>query len=412
MTTRRNLLMMMAATAAAGVAGTAAGCREPAGKGGAVGVPDVLVAKTKDGLAVVRGSELVRLGAGAASLSGSSVCVAAKGELSFISTRSGLNMGKYALTGDWAPRTLSSAGSLAALMAPGGDPVHPAARPKTTIVLARVDGDIRHYDLPGVVEPDAFTTDQQALFVLEWLPASAPDHYRVRRMNLMTGALVPLFTRDKIPVPVGAEEEMRGAGRLGVSSPDRKMLYTLYTHQPDHQHTRDLIAGRRANVHAFVHSLNLEQAWAYCIDLPAPFGEADASQYTMTLSSDGVWLYVADLGAGKLARASTESLEINRVTDIDKLAGEAYAAASRDQIFLAAGDQIQVLARDGSRVARWKTKSPIHGLTVTTDLARLYIGHDGGVSWRDLQGNGSGALLEPEAHSAVLPGLLSVVRAV
>lgn len=396
--------MMMAAAAA----GTTAGCRMPAGEGttAAVGVPDVVVGRTKDGLAVIRDGKLNPVGAGAASLSGATLAVAKGGSVALISTLSGADMGTFALKGDWLPRTVSPRGSLIALTAPGTDSIHPAARTSTTIVFAAASGELYRHELAGVVEPDAFTSDETGLFVLEWLPAGAPDHYRVRRLSVPTGKLSPLFTRDKLPVPAGDEEEMRGEGRAGVPSPDRKVLYTLYTHQPGHQHTRDLISGRPGtNVHAFVHTLHLEQGWAYCVDLPAPFGDADPSAYAYTLSGDGVWLYVADLAAGQAAVINTEELKVDRVVAIPKLSGGTpYAAGARDRVYIGAGKQVTVLDRAGAVVTSWTLDKPLRGLAASPDQTRVYLGHEGGLRWRDVAGDGSG--------QAALPGLLSVVRAV
>jgi hypothetical protein len=403
MTTRRNLLTMMVAAAAT----TAAGCKIAASddQTAPLGVPNVVVGRTKDGLAVIRDGKLAPLGAGAASLSGSTLCVAKGGEIELISTLSGVGLGTFAIQGGLVPRTVSTAGSMIALTAPGTDSIHPTARRSSTIVFANGTGELYRHELPGVVEPDAFTSDQNGLFVLEWLPAGAPDHYRVRHMSVPTGELSPLFTRDKLPVPAGDEEEMRGEGRVGVPSPDRKVLYTLYTHQPGHQHTRDLIAGRpNSHVHAFVHTLHLEQGWAYCIDLPAPFGESDPGAYAYTLGGDGVWLYVADLALGKLAVINTEELKVTKVVGIPKMTGTAFGAGASDRVFIGAGNHVNLFDRQGELVTSWDLDQPLRGLAVAPDQARVYLGQEGGLSWRDLAGDGSGL--------AVLPGLESVVRAV
>ena len=415
MTTRRNLLMMMAAAAAT----TAAGCKVTAGQeqtaageglpeppGAQSGVPDVLMARTKDGLAVIRGGGLESLGTGAASLSGSTVCVAKDGAVSVISTLSGVTTGQFRIKGDaWVPRTVATSGSLVALTRPGTDAIHPAARTSTTIVFAGGEGELIRHELPGVVEPDAFTSDGTGLFVLEWLPAGAPDHYRVRRLDIGSGTVAPLFTRNKVPVPSGDEEQMRGEGRAGVPSPDRKILYTLYTHQPGHQHTRDLISGRpNPNVHAFVHTLHLEQGWAYCVDLPLPFGMSDPTACTYTLSGDGIWLYVADLAAGRLAVINTEDLAVITVVAVPQQTGTAYALGARDRVFLGAGTKVSVLDRAGAVVASWSVPRPLRGLAASHNQDRVYLGAEGGISWRDLAGGGSG--------QAALPGLLSVVRGV
>src|SRR5690348_4537532 len=113
MTTRRNLLMMMAAAGAGAVAGCDA-TRPTA----SVGVPDVLVAKTKAGLAVIREGKLDPVGAGAASLTGSMLCVAKGGAIALVSTLSGVTTGSFRIDGAWAARTVSTSGSLVALTAP------------------------------------------------------------------------------------------------------------------------------------------------------------------------------------------------------------------------------------------------------------------------------------------------------
>lgn len=354
---------------------------------------------------MVRDGKLHPLGVGAASLSGSTLCVAKGGSVSMISTLSGVETGAFALKGDWLPRAVSTAGSMVALTAPGTDTNRPTARRSTTIVFANGKGELYRHELKGVVEPDAFTSDGAGLFVLEWLPATAPDRYRVRHLSVATGELTPLYTRDKLPVPAGAEEEMRGEGRVGVPSPDRKVLYTLYTHQPGHQHTRDLLAARpNSHVHAFVHTLHLEQGWAYCVDLPEPFGSADAGAYAYTLSGDGVWLYVADLAAGKLAIVNTEELKVTQVVATPKLSGTPYATGAGDRIFIGAGRQVSVLDRAGAVVTTWNLDRPLQGLAASVDQSRVYLGSEGAVSWRDVTGEGSG--------QAALPGLRSVVRAV
>ena len=101
------------------------------------------------------------------------------------------------------------------------------------------------FTLPGCVEPEAFSAAGDALFVLDYLPPTAPGPLpgpRARPGHRRRSQ--PLLTRDKQVVPAGAEEEMRGQGRQAVYSPGQQYLFTLYTHQPDHQHTRDLLAGR------------------------------------------------------------------------------------------------------------------------------------------------------------------------
>jgi hypothetical protein len=288
-------------------------------------------------------------------------------------------------------------------------------------------------DLPGLVEPDAFTTDGTGLFVLQWLPAGAPDRYRVRLLDLTSGVLEPLLTRAKTPVPPGAEEEMRGAGRQALLSPDRQVLYTLYTHQGEHRHTRDLVAGRPGGVHAFVHVLHLDQRWAYCLDLPHPFGEGPATGHTMALGGDGLSLFVADLASGSLARADTRDLSVRGVAalpaeirlpapvpaapvpaapvpaaPVPAATGAAgtgpagggpattgpaamVAAPTGGTVFVGSGNAVTVAdVTTGAAAARWGVPHPVRGLGLSRDGRRLYAGGADEVVWLD---TGTGELL-------------------
>jgi hypothetical protein len=249
----------------------------------------------------------------------------------------------------------------------------PAPRPRTALLVDNATGR-KEYDLPGVVEPDAFTRDGGGLFVLEWLPAHAPDRYRVRLLDLASGAVQPLLTRNKVPVPAGAEEEMRGEGRQAVLSADGQLLYTLYTHQPGHQHTRNLLAGTRSGVHAFVHVLHLTERWAYCLDLPDPFGHGPSAGYA--LAADGQHIAVLDVGSGLLAYAGAASLQIERVVRVPAVPGAAELVLTPDRrVLAAAGTTVHVLDRGSDAVtASWSLPAPVRGLALSRDGARLYAG--------------------------------------
>src|SRR5438105_8409006 len=141
-----------------------------------------------------------------------------------------------------------------------------------------------------------------------------------------------MFSRSKVPVP---EEEMRGTRHSHVISSDRHTLYTLYTNQPEHLHSRDLARGATqssGDTYAFVHVLNLLEGWAYCLDLPEPFGMGPASAHALALSPEGRWLYVADVSSGTLAVADADQLVMRSVANIgaDPSARSASAAVARD----------------------------------------------------------------------------------
>jgi DNA-binding beta-propeller fold protein YncE len=313
--------------------------------------------------------------------------------------------GRVGLPGRWRPRITSPDGTLVALTAPGD--AHLVGREQTAIVVADRTGVRRRLDLPGNYEPDAIRTDGAGLFVLDWLPAKAPDRYRVRMVDLATGAPGPLYTRDKVPVPAGAEEEMRGEGRQAVFAPGAQTLYTLYTHQPDHVHTRDLLAGGRSTeVHAFVHTLDLQIGWAYCLDLPEPFGHGPAEGHTIAISPDGRRLFVADRTSGRLAVASTEDLTVSRVVPIPTGTGTASSTVSPDGRALYLGGDSRVHLVDLATLAVgavWDVRDAVRGLAVSRDGRRVLVGYPGGVAWRHA---GSGA----ELGRLAVPGLTELRR--
>jgi hypothetical protein len=395
MTTRRDLFLLAGPGLALAAAG---GCRETGARAAAT-APDVLLAEADRGLLRIGpGGEQV-LGAAAAGYDGAHLWASTSGGVERIDPASGTKAEHTALTGNWTPRVVATDGRACALSGTGASD-RPAARARTTLAVAGPGGE-RRFDLPGVVEPDAFTADNTGLFVLDWLPATAPDHYRVRLLDLTTGEIQPLFTRNKTPVPTGAEEEMRGDGRQAVLSADRKMLFTLYTHQPGHRHTRDMLSGRPGNAHAFVHVLHLIERWAYCLDLPHPFGEGPAAGHA--LAADGRNLFVADLNAGKLAYADPESLTIERVVDVPPVAGSSAALAltADNRILVGAGGVTVVDRASGQPTGRWEVPGPIRGMGLSRDGSRLYTGGTGRITWLDTATGG-------KRGETAVPGLTAV----
>lgn len=376
MTTRRNFLAL---TGAAGLA--LAGCRNDDPAVAAAPLSDVLIAETGRGLVrVAADGERVFGPAAALSPDGARIAAVPDKGLSIFDGGTGAEVASVVLAAGWLPRAITPDGRGCALTrTPAG--VIPSGRARTPLTVV-TDGAAREFDLPGVIEPDAFTNDLTGLFVLDWLPAAKPDHYRVRRLDLTSGTLEPLLTRNKVPVPNGAEEEMRGEGRQAVLTRGGQLLLTLYTHQPGHQHTRDLISGRPGNAHAFVHVLNLAEGWAYCLDLPHPFGEGPPEGHA--IAADGGGVAVVDGASGRLAFANLESLAVERVVAAPIPAGgvSALALGADRRVFAGAGDRIATLNRDSAAVeANRPAPGPVRGLGVSADGARLYAGTPGSVHW-------------------------------
>jgi DNA-binding beta-propeller fold protein YncE len=310
-------------------------------------------------------------------------------------------------------RVASAAGTLVALTADSS--AHPTTRPtgreRTTIVVADPSGvrQVREFDLAGNFEPEAFSADDAYLFVLEYLPANAPERYRVRRVELATGQVQPLLLRDKQLIPAGAEEEMRGEGRQAVLSPDRTRLYTLYLHQGDHQHTRDLLPGRHGAdgraVHAFVHVLSLNEGWAYCLDLPDPFGLHPAGAHALTVSPDGRSLYIGEMTTKQIAIADTESLTVTKVATLpdDQPAGDGTAMVTSpdgDALYLGSSNVLRRLDSATLRVAgAWAMPAAVRGLAVSPDGRQVLIGQAGSIARVDTS---TGRILDTFAAGGLL----------
>lgn len=356
----------------------------------AVTIPDALLVEVDDGLGVLRGADRLTIPHSVATADGLAIYATAPegADTAFwrIETATGRTSSRVKLPGRWVPQAVSASGTKVALTSTEVNVTkgRPGGRDVTPVLVADVNGVQQRLELRGNFVPETFTEDLVGLFVLEWLPAKAPDHYRVRVVDLATQAPGPLYTRNKVPVPPGAEEEMRGDGRQAVLAPTGTILYTLYTHQPDHQHTRNLISGRPGNVHAFVHTLNLLERWAYCIDLPHPFGEAPASGHAMAISPDGRRLFVADVTSGSVAEIFTEELVVRRIVTLAKGTGTGHAAADRDRLYVGAGTTVRTvdLARF-TATTDWPVREPVTGLVLSPDGKRIYVGQTNAVSWHD-----------------------------
>ncbi|GIH24074.1 hypothetical protein Aph01nite_23840 [Acrocarpospora phusangensis] len=302
-------------------------------------------------------------------------------------------------------RTVSNSGRRILLADPAPtDPYHSPGRTETRFVIADPTGSspAKTYTLEGNYEPDAFSQDDSYLFVVDYLPPTKPDGYRVRMLNLADGKVSPILTRTKQIVPEGAEEVMRGDGRLGVPSPLGDRLYTLYTHQPDHLHTRDLVAGRSTGVHAFVHVLSLTELWAYCLDLPEPFGNGPADAHTLAVTPSA--LYVFDTTSGQALRAETPDLTTITTQSIPKSTGPAFATATLDTLHLTSGGNLYSIDPDTLRATRiGSVPADARGLT-TGSPGTLWLGVPEGAVHLD-------ANTGEELARVAVPGLVSLRHA-
>jgi hypothetical protein len=255
----------------------------------------------------------------------------------------GLRPVAASVDGDWV--------ALSDALARVGDGVMVPGRDQTRVMVAPAEpgpsAAARTMVVAGNVAPEAFSTDDSRLFVIEYLPAASPDRYRVRALDLETGAVGPVLTFDK----ESDAEEMRGLSRTQVLSPPTpagQFLYTLYTRiQGDDDQ------------YGFVHVLQLDGGLVHCIDLPADLG-LDQAGGSLALSPDGDRLYVASATGAVAELDARQSLgtsapfPILRATSVPVPPGAGLSALAVDgpDLWVGLGTDLTAVDRQA-----WQTRT-------------------------------------------------------
>jgi DNA-binding beta-propeller fold protein YncE len=321
--------------------------------------------------------------------------------------------GTTILDGELTIRTVSPKGRAVALMpGPKGEGIYQAgSRARTSLTVSYLDDrSARTYDLPGNIEPEMFSYNEAALFVLQFEPPLDPTSYLVRRLDLASGEVT-----DTESPQVELNPRMQATARAQVLRPDGKFLYTLYTVPEDGPAVYDAEADDDAARHAFIHVINLEEEWSYCLFLPTPLGAVDEAAVGLGVSPDGRELLVADAGTGKVAQVDTEALEVTRTVSVDGLATEpskAVVTVTDDGVlYLSAGSALFEI--DMTTLAlrfAWDVTEDVTGLAVSASGEELRVAHRAGITLidrasraetavMDVPGRGSVALLGPPRGS-------------
>ena len=208
-------------------------------------------------------------------------------------------------------RAVSATGTRAALF----ERVDATTSRITVVERNGAESVVEIYDLQGLVEPEAFSTDGRVLYVIDHQITETRGSYRVRPLNLETGLLENILG----PTKALLEDDMNGTGRRQVWSPDGGRLYTLYIRQTHHHHRDGDHGHGEAGSDGFVHVLDLNEEWAVCLDLPPAFGNGDLATTALAITPDGRTIVVADANAGQVAFASTAGLVISRTATLPEL---------------------------------------------------------------------------------------------
>jgi len=265
------------------------------------------------------------------------------------------------IPGELSVRVASQDGSRVALMEPlptGASPWIPEARASTQIVVAdsTTGREPMTFQLKGNFEPEAFSTDEEKLYLISYVPPTAPEAYRVTQLDLGTGEVSPVSAEK------GVVETM--SGRLEqLAPPDGAFLFTLYTTQPPAYAEARAAHGRPV---AFVHTLNLDEGWAHCIGLPPELWGGDPTDEAMAVSPDGHHLYVVDSARDFIADISVDldTWGEIRTATVDfgpDGPGETRAATAPDgTLFVGTGSEVvKVDTTTFERTEAWSAKDSV-----------------------------------------------------
>jgi hypothetical protein len=153
------------------------------------------------------------------------------------------------------------------------------------------------------------------LFVIEYTPPTAPDRYRVARIDL-TDHHARVSAHAVRSNENELQEPMRGTARAQAMAPDGRRLYTLYT--------RDATA--TAPAEAFVHVLDLQHERATCVDLPPEFAASPVG--AVAVSPSGTRLYVVSPATASLAELDTAALRVTRTAHLPEASTDTTVRAT------------------------------------------------------------------------------------
>lgn len=292
----------------------------------------------------------------------------------------GVDASSVPLPGSLAIRAVAGDGSRVALSRPlpsGAAAWTPVPRRRTMIVVADPSGatDPETYRLKGNLEPEAFSRNGKFLFVIQYLPPSAPSLYRVAALELEDGDVYPVPGRFKS----AWARRMPGTRLEQVLAPDGRQLYTLYSSQPAaYAEGYDDAQAYADGPVAFVHVLNLVDRWAFCLPLPKRLWDAPAGEQAMVASLDGSRLYVVDPSRDTVAVVDTRKTKVLETVTVDLGTDDtshAAAAVSLDGATLYVGTGEAVVVVDTTTLDvryRWPTRTPVQALATSADGAAVY----------------------------------------
>jgi hypothetical protein len=364
-------------------------------------VEETLLLGTPDGPLLVRapvGSVLFDGPGAVSSLGGAWVLSAAASDGSTVlQTHEGTTgriLSTVTIPGELEARIVSESGRAVAMMEPlpeGWDPAVPFPQARTRIVVADPTGEREtiSLNLRGNFEPEAFSTNDDQLFLIQHLPAETPSAYRVTVLDLVREKLLPVFGPFK-----GPAERMPGTRLSQLLSPDADQLYTLYTSSRPGYAPHGAPVANDAAV-SFVHVLSLQDGWAHCVGLPRSMWDRPSSEQAMATTPDGTYLFVIDAGQGIVAALHTESLKVRTTPialsgdgDIARTAAHVSPDGSTLLVSVASAEGSVVTAFDAATfetIDSWRLDGVVTGLDFSSDGSSVYAATEGRIVVLDVR---------------------------
>lgn len=232
--------------------------------------------------------------------------------------------------------------------------------------------------LDGNFDIDGLSRNGDSLFLLQHVDAADPTHYEIRLYDLTTDTLDPNPLRDKR----APDDVMTGYAWDGTASADGRWLLTLYLNT------------RQNN--AFVHSLNLNDRFPVCIDLPSADGDmAKLRAYTIAMAPDGLHAYAANPVLGRLAVLDLSAWTVDHVVAFpavtptpssERSAARSLLSPDGRTLFFTAGRIVWTYDAVAGTVGHsYQAPPSVAGLGLSPDGNRLLVaGSDGKVTAIDL----------------------------
>jgi hypothetical protein len=238
---------------------------------------------------------------------------------------------------DLMPTVTDTTGRFVALVSEAAAQVDGTIAPgreSSTIVIAdRELGERYRTRLAGNFYPEAFgitvtaSGEPDTIYLLEYLPAEAPTHYRVRVLHTPTGEIgLPVSLRFKTQE---VDAEMAGISRTQVvSGHDGGLVFTLY---------RGVAGEGDRHGYAFVHTLGLAGG-VWCLDIAKEM-ELDTQSGALVVAGDRLVVASANGTIGNYEIAAVPDPTRQPVMDVVRHylhpEGEPVLAATDDRVWVA-----------------------------------------------------------------------------